>query len=137
MSVFVKKCNNLLFAPKVFTKTAVIYNTYQESGVYLMNVSHKCHCYGLINPACTNTAVKQTERTSPTEQERENEQQRITLLRGDLVAGIYKLQIMKDGAALCYVGELGEIKDEITELNSNCEDIKSLVVIYKEENIEQ
>ena len=106
-------------------------------GVYLMNVSHKCHCYGLINPACTNTAVKQTERTSPTEQKRENEQQRITLLRGDLVAGIYKLQIMKDGTALCYVGELGEIKDEITELNSNCEDIKSLVVIYKEENIEQ
>ena len=99
-----------------------------------MNVSHKCRYYGLLDSnfsqasanAKTNTVAKEEQSII----EAENAE-RITLLRGDLVAGIYKLQVQKDGAALCYLGEIDTLKDEITEIDQNCEDIESLVVVYK------
>lgn len=102
-----------------------------------MNVSHKCRCYGLIDLACLPAAVNQTRTCaiSLSTASEESTAERTMHLREDLVAGIYKLQEIKDGSSLDYIGEFDvNEEDEITNLGKKYENIKLTVIDYKEKS---
>ena len=102
-----------------------------------MNVSHKCRCYGLIDLACMPSAINQTGTCTialSTASE-ESTSERIMQLREDLVAGIYKLQEIKDNTSLNYIGELDINDDEVTRIDKKYENIQLTVINNKEKSI--
>ena len=110
-----------------------------------MNVSHKCRRYGLLDlPSIKSVTLNQnTNLASAVNIDCEND--RIAVLRGDLVSGVYKMQANKDFTELYNIESNGlqnnlsypEInieKDDIDLLDKSCEDIKSIVCIDKQRN---